>query len=354
MASLKIRYLEKRKLKDGTVGYCWNCRHAKKWGMDGHEWLGPDVAQALARATMLNEMLDAIRRSAKSPTEGPAPGTTAWMIDQVLKSDDHKGRPAKGAREVEAAFEVIRKSPLGKSSMEKISEEDIKIFARRLTEAKSLDYSARVCKWLRYLLNRAVGAKKLSSNPMTGMRIKKPQARQVYWEEAEVTLAIKTAKEMGRHSIAIAIRLAFDLGQREGDVLVMTWSRYQNGDMTIPQSKTDAVVRIPALPELREALGSHKVESPIIVISETTGKPYTEYNFQHRVRDVLIKAGIDKRFSDLRRSAVVRLAQAGCTIPEIAAVTGHSYARCEAILEVYLPRTTPMARAAIQKLLDAR
>ncbi len=47
---------------------------------------------------------------------------------------------------------------------------------------------------------------------------------------------------------------------------------------------------------------------------------------------------------------MVNLARAGATVPEIAAITGHSIHRTQWILETYLPRDTQMARAAIVKL----
>jgi hypothetical protein len=46
---------------------------------------------------------------------------------------------------------------------------------------------------------------------------------------------------------------------------------------------------------------------------------------------------------------VVRLAEAGCTDPEIAVITGHSLERTRQILETYLPRTPEMARNAMAK-----
>ncbi len=46
----------------------------------------------------------------------------------------------------------------------------------------------------------------------------------------------------------------------------------------------------------------------------------------------------------------MRLAEAGASVPEIAAVTGHSIERTTQILEVYVPRTRAMAVAAIEKL----
>jgi hypothetical protein len=44
------------------------------------------------------------------------------------------------------------------------------------------------------------------------------------------------------------------------------------------------------------------------------------------------------------------LAEAGCTVPEIAAITGHSFKHVTHILEVYLSRTRTLADAAIIKL----
>jgi hypothetical protein len=51
-----------------------------------------------------------------------------------------------------------------------------------------------------------------------------------------------------------------------------------------------------------------------------------------------------------RRTAVVHLSRAGCSVPEIAAITGDSVSRTVSILEVYLPRDSEMAAAAIAKL----
>ena len=44
------------------------------------------------------------------------------------------------------------------------------------------------------------------------------------------------------------------------------------------------------------------------------------------------------------------LAEAGATVPEIAAITGHSYRTINSILEKYLPRTKHLAEMAIAKL----
>jgi len=62
----------------------------------------------------------------------------------------------------------------------------------------------------------------------------------------------------------------------------------------------------------------------------------------------------DLHFHDLRGTAVTMLAEAGCTVPEIATITGHSQAHAQKILDRYLARTRSLAESAIAKLDDHR
>lgn len=378
MASVKVRYLETRKLSDGTTGYVWNNRHAAKAGLQ-REWLGTDLAGAITRAEQLNALWDQVRTKSDAKP-GPAPGTVAWMIDRVEGGIDHGEKPRKLQKEIEAAFRYIERSPLSKRPLAELTGSDLKVFHKKIVDARGLAYAQRVMKWLRFLLNEAVREKQLTTSPMEGMRIKRPSPRQVLWFEDEVAAVIAHAERDGRPSLGLAFRLAYDLGQREGDVLRMTRAQYDAGEMVIEQGKTKAMVRVPALPELAQALAAADSALPALfapkqgdaggtvdfthpatrrslawVISETTRQPYKQFNFVHLVAGLIESASFKgKTFQDLRRSSVYRLAIAGCTIPMISSITGHSYARCEQILEVYLPRTTEMARLAIERVLASR
>lgn len=346
------RYIEKRKLKGGRIGYVWNNRHAHKAGM-AREWLGTDREIAVARAERLNATWDEIRLQRGQPT-GPKKDTVAWMALDIERSDDHKERRPKLQQEVERAFGVIV-DVLGNVKLAAMTGRDVTAFRKKLADAKGISKAHETCKWLRHLFNVAKQQKLIIANPMDGLKIPRPPARQIYWLEEEVDAAIAKAIELGRASIALAIRLAFDTGQREGDVLAMRWSHLIGADISVKQSKGGATVRIPCLPELAAMLAKTEKNSTHLVVSETTKRPYKQYNFVHRAAEVIDGAGLaGKRYGDLRRSAVVRLAMAGCTIPMIASITGHSYKRCEEILEVYLPRSTELARLAIERVLSAR
>lgn len=376
MARVRVRYLERRKLKDGGVGYVWNNRHAVAAGLQ-REWLGTDLGKAIERAERLNALWDQVRTKSDAKP-GPVPGTVSWMIDRIEAGPDHQEKSAKLRKEVGLAFRYLEASPLARRQLAEITGSDLKLFHRKVLEAKGVSYAQRIMKWLRFLLNEAVRDKQLTASPMEGMRVKRPPPRQVLWFEDEVAAVIAQAEKEGRPSLGLAFRLAYDLGQREGDVLVLKRGQLVNGEVLLRQGKTDAMVRVPALPELQQALTAADARLPELftnengaatlnfslpatraqlawVLSETTRRPYKQFNFIHLVGDLIEAAGFKgKTFQDLRRSSVYRLAIAGCTIPMISAITGHSYARCEQILEVYLPRTTEMARLAIERVLASR
>lgn len=89
------------------------------------------------------------------------------------------------------------------------------------------------------------------------------------------------------------------------------------------------------------------------ILTNTHGKPWTEDGFRASWGKTFSKSGLsaDLHFNDLRGTAVTRLALAECTVPMIAALTGHSLKDVEAILQAhYLGGAVELAEAAIVKL----
>ena len=214
-----------------------------------------------------------------------------------------------------------------------------------------------VMRMLRILLNFAMAEGVIQDNPAARAKLKGRPPRQAVWKPAELQAFYQAAnKNHGRASIGLAALLAVSLGQREGDILRLTWNQYQDGAITIKQRKTGVVVAVPVTQDLRQALAAAPRKAPGMVVSETTDRPYAVDNFRHLFRDIAQAAGLgdNLQFRDLRRTAVVRLAEAGVSTPEIAAITGHSLTHSAAILEVYLPRNSTMARNGIATLEQHR
>lgn len=102
---------------------------------------------------------------------------------------------------------------------------------------------------------------------------------------------------------------------------------------------------------MRELLQIAVDEDQLLLFrNEPTGKTYTENRLSQTFRSVrkaAVKAGGRPLvLRQLRHSCVVQLARAGCTIPEIASITGHTLDSVTTILSKYLPRDSTVDRNA--------
>lgn len=148
--------------------------------------------------------------------------------------------------------------------------------------------------------------------------------------------------------------LALWTGQREGDLLALTWSAYDGTRIRLRQSKTGKRVQIPVSAPLKAMLDALKAEKrpSTLILTNTRMAPWTADGFRTSWGKVCARAGIeDLTFHDIRGTAVTRLAVAGCTVPQIASITGHSLKDAEAILDThYLGGRIELAELAMQKL----
>jgi len=119
----------------------------------------------------------------------------------------------------------------------------------------------------------------------------------------------------------------------------------------LQQSKTGRRVTIKVGAPLKAALDATPERSTII-LTNSEAKPWTSDGFRASWREACAKAGIvGLTFHDLRGSAVVRLALANATVPEIATVTGLSLHDVHAILDMhYLARDPALGENAVRKL----
>jgi integrase len=214
----------------------------------------------------------------------------------------------------------------------------------RAADAKLAAF-ARVLSWP---LDRGL----ISSNPIdTFERAYRSNRSEKIWLRSHVAAFEKVASE----ELRIALAVALHTGQRQGDLLRLTWSAYDGRAITLKQSKGGRTVYIPctkALLATLEALPRRSTQ----ILTRSDGTPWTRDAFKQAWRDAFKKAGIadDLHFHDLRGTAVTMLAEAGATVPEIATITGHSPQHAQKILDRYLARTRELAESAIAKLDEHR
>jgi len=169
------------------------------------------------------------------------------------------------------------------------------------------------------------------------------------WLPEHVAAFCKVASD----ELKLALILAISTGQRQGDLLKMTWGQYDGAWINHRQSKGKKRVSVPIHRDLKKVL-DHVPRRSTLILTTPTGLPWKSDWFRNRWREASVAAGIkDLHFHDLRGTAVTMLAEAGCSNAEIAAITGHSMQHVETILTKYVSLTRDLAQSAMAKLENA-
>jgi integrase len=181
--------------------------------------------------------------------------------------------------------------------------------------------------WLkafRHFIRWAEARKLVRSDPTWGIRIKVPKSDGHHtWTEDEI------ATFEAHHPVGSKPRLALALGvytgQRRGDVIYIGRQHIRDGVLTVRQAKTGATLALPVHPELERIIAATPL-GHLTLLTTKTGKSYGADDFSTRFRSWCDDAGLPQRcvFHGLRKAAARRLAEAGCTAHEIAAITGHA------------------------------
>lgn len=130
------------------------------------------------------------------------------------------------------------------------------------------------------------------------------------------------------HPIGSTARLAFALllytGQRRSDVVTMKWSDISEGLIRVVQRKTKTRIEIALHPALSAILADTIRRGPTILVTGP-GKAFSSNGFGNWMARKIDEAGLPDRCvtHGLRKASARRLAEAGCSAKEIAAITGH-------------------------------
>lgn len=177
---------------------------------------------------------------------------------------------------------------------------------------------------LRMLMRHAIEEDWIVSDPTIGVRPIRVKSDGFHtWTEDEI------AKFEAHHKQGTRARLAFDLllytGQRRGDVVRMGWQHIRGQAIDLVQQKTGKVLSIPIHPGLSATLAKAPRDH-LTFITTAHGAAFSAAGFGNWFRDVVNEAGLPAHCSahGLRKAAARRLAEAGCTAHEIAAITGHA------------------------------
>ena len=138
--------------------------------------------------------------------------------------------------------------------------------------------------------------------------------------------AIARALEALPADLRRVVTLGLYTGQRRADLTTMEWGHIRGERIAVQQAKTGRALLVPIHPTLAAELAAWRRDGSTGAILRTeTGRPWTAQHLSNRMRLEMGKLGMGGlNVHGLRKAAARRLAEAGCSTHEIAAITGHT------------------------------
>jgi enterobacteria phage integrase len=181
-------------------------------------------------------------------------------------------------------------------------------------------------KRIKTLVRYAIALKWITSDPTLG--VTSYSSKEIHtWSDAELLKFEERWQSGTKQRLAYSLHLY--TGQRGSDIVPMSYTDIAGDTISVSQEKTgqadeDEKLVIPMHQNLQRELALHRKKHFAILVTEW-GKPFTVKGFGNFMSDAIRAAGLPGRCKahGLRKAAARRLAEAGCTIKEIQAITGH-------------------------------
>jgi integrase len=226
----------------------------------------------------------------------------------------------------------------------------VKLMAARAEKPESAN---GLRKALRAMMKHAVEIGLRADDPTRDVKALRPKSKLGFhrWTEAEI------AQFEARHPIGTKPRLALALGlytgQARQDVVTMGPQHVKHEVLNWVRGKTERTtgteLAIPIHPTLRKIIDATPSGHLTFLVTEF-GKPFAVAGFGNWFREQCDMANLHHcSFHGLRKAASVRLAEAGCTPHEIAAITGHASLK-EVVRYTNTVDRKRLARAAMDKM----
>ena len=299
----RLRYVTRR--VDRATG-----RERWYWQRRGHPLtrLPDDKAERMAMAERLNAAADGC-----GITLDHERGTIGWVIARYRAGDEYR-ELALGTvkyykrflREIEALGPAL---PFGSFTRRAVVD-----FIETYPKAHQRRQAAAVLKNL-FKLARYHGI--VAIDESAGLRLKTNRPRDRVWSDDEIARWFDAAAREDQHMMTAFLLLQYT-AQRPVDVLRMTWPQYSGSAIRLRQEKTGTLLDVPTHPVLSDYLdGITRPRSSLTIVTyRERPVPYSRFN--ERFRRIAERAGIvGAQARDLRRTAMLRMAEAGATVPQI-------------------------------------
>jgi integrase len=196
----------------------------------------------------------------------------------------------------------------------------------------------------------------MSHNPVSLIQTETAKDRRVFWTRDQISAFLSTAySNYSWRSIGLILHMAYDWGQRLGDMRLLTWDALDLDGcrLDITQSKRNAEVHLPIASDLckmlqqqKEDFGFQDYVAPRVRPRAGAYTPYNKEEISPLINEILEEANLPHELTgmDLRRTAVTEMMEGGANVTEIMQVTGHKNV---ASLRPYMVNTLSGASKAL-------
>jgi integrase len=336
--SVRLRYVQVVKDRHGVMRYYFRRPGAPRAALPGQPG-SPEFMSAYHDALAFE-----VGPVASFPAHGE--GTIGHLIKSYFQSVAFKATKASSQAVTRNILERFAKAH-GHRKLAEMRRKHVETILSGMSETPAAANNLLIR--IRIIIKYAISHELLNVDPTKGIPFYRTGTHHT-WTDAEL-LQFEQHWPIGSRP-RTAYALALFTGQRLSDVAKMTWHDYdaKADTITVKQQKTGKELTLPVHGHLRAALAAWP-QHHVVIMAAKDGRGTSVHGLGNTMAEAIERAGLPKRcvFHGLRKAAARRLAEAGCTVHQIMAITGHVTLE-EVQRYTAAASQAPMAKEAISML----
>lgn len=247
----------------------------------------------------------------------PARGSVASVLGAYYADASFRSLSSATQRERRIRLERFRQEN-GDKRLAAMEQRHVALMLGTKTPAEAKNWLSAI----RGMMQFAVDAGMIERDPTAGLKTKPIKSDGFHtWTEHEIEAFEHHHAVQTRERLALALLLY--TAARRGDAVTFGAQHVRAGRLYYRQQKTGRAMAVPIHPQLSTIIEATP-SGHLTFLINAHGAPFTAAAFGLWFKRACVAAGLSHCSAHgLRKAAARRLAEAGCTVHEIAAITGH-------------------------------
>jgi integrase len=360
------RYMQTATMADGSVCYRYNPpKEVIEAGVVVSKYIGNDYDVALAYCAEQNLAMDVWRKEMKRLHHLSKDSRVEDIVKVYMLS--HMYTTLAPKTQVDYALclnswktQIVVGTLLHKAKASALTAPACQQLYDRAVSKGKVSQANHTLAVYKVVFNFAINRGYITHNVFAGVKRIQTKSRRVTWNREHIRAFLNVAYSRYEwRNIGMIVNMAYEWGQRLGDMRVLLWSSYNfdTGVLTLTQSKRRATVKLPTseglqamLKQQHDSFGWQPYIAPSITKKAGGGlKPYSITRISVIGNSIMEEAQLPEELQlmDLRRTAITEMVEEGVPVTSIMALSGHATPNS---LTPYIKHT----QAAAQRAQDMR